>query len=111
MMEQEAARLNNLIKQSPEYLDYVRAKQAVMANRELYDAMNSFRRRNYDLQSYDDGINRFNEITGLTNEYERILKEPVVSDFLVAEQVLTRKLQSVYELISEGLDLDYSYME
>ena len=111
MITKEAYQLNQIIKDSEEYQKYLRAKDKVKENVELYQAMNSFRRRNYELQSYDDGINRYEEIHNLSLEYEKVLREPVVNDFLVAEQIFSRKLTEVYEVIVQGLELDYDYME
>lgn len=111
MITKEAYQLNQMIKDSEEYRQYLQAKAKVKENVELYQAMNAFRRRNFELQSYDDGINRYEEIHKLSLEYEKVLREPLVNDFLIAEQIFSRKLAQVYEVIAEGLELDYDYME
>lgn len=111
MITKEAYQLNQVIKDSEEYQRYLQAKSRVRENTELYRAMNSFRRRNFELQSYDDGINRYEEIHNLSLEYENVLREPLVNEFLIAEQIFSRKLAEVYEVIAEGLELDYDYME
>lgn len=111
MIMQEAKRLNQIIRESEEYKSYIRTMKRVKEDGELYQAMNSFRRRNYELQSYEDGINRYQEICNLAQEYERVLRNPVVNDFLVAEQIFSRKLAGVYEVIADGMELDYDYME
>ncbi len=111
MIVAEAQQLNQVIKNSEEYTRYQSAMHAVQSNPELYQKMNEFRRRNYELQSYDDGVNRYQEIHNLGLEYETVLRNPVVNEFLVAEQMLTRKMTMVYETIADGLELDYSYME
>ena len=111
MITKEAYQLNQMIKDSEEYRQYLQAKAKVKDNAELYQAMNAFRRRNFELQSYDDGINRYEEIHKLSLEYEKVLREPLVNDFLIAEQIFSRKLAQVYEVIAEGLELDYDYME
>lgn len=110
-MLNKARELNEVIKQSEEYSKYQEALTAVRNNQELYQAMNAFRRRNYELQSYDDGINRYQEIHNLGLEYEQVLRHPVVNTFLVAEQILSRRMAEMYELITDGLDMDYQYME
>lgn len=110
-MINEAARLNQVIRDSEEYRRYLDAKKEIMDNQELYQAMNAFRRRNYELQNYDDGINRYEDIHNLTLEYEKVLRNPLVNRFLMAEQVLVRTMAEMYELIANGLELDYSYME
>lgn len=110
-MRNEAVKLNQVIRDSEEYRRYLCAKEEVMGNQELYQAMNTFRRRNFELQNYNDGINRYQEIHGLALEYEKVLRNPAVNEFLLAEQVLIRTMSEVYETIAEGLELDYSYME
>lgn len=110
-MIEEAYKLNQVIKESQEYIHYHQAMKKVMENQELYQAMNTFRRRNYELQSYDDGINRYQEIHNLGLEYEKVLRNPAVNEFLVAEQIFSRKMTEVYEIIAKELELDYSYME
>lgn len=111
MITNEAKALNQTIRNSEEYKQYLLTMQRVKENQELYQAMNSFRRRNYELQSYDDGVNRYQEIHNLALEYEKVLRNPLVNEFLVAEQVISRKLEQVYEMIVEDLEFDYSYME
>lgn len=110
-MRKEAVKLNQAIKDSEEYRHYLCAKKEVMGNQELYQAMNDFRRRNYELQNYNDGINHYQEICGLSMEYEKVLHNPLVNEFLLAEQVLVRTMSEVYEMIAKDLELDYSYME
>ena len=111
MMLEKARELNETIKNSEEYIRYRECLEAVRKNQELYQAMNSFRRRNYELQSYDDGINRYQEIHNLGLEYEHVLRNPLVNSFLVSEQILSRKMREMYEVIIDDLDMDYDYME
>ncbi len=111
MITKTALKLNQIIKESEEYAHYQQTLNKVRENEDLYQVMNEFRKRNFELQSYDDGINRYVEIHNLSLEYEHILQNPVVSEFLIAEQILSRKLENVYEIIADGLELDYHYME
>lgn len=110
MSMKEAMVLNQSIRESKEYQDYCDTLACLKENRELYDSLNSFRRRNYELQNYDDQINRYQEIHNLALEYEKVLRHPDVNAFLVAEQLFSRKMQEVYEAIAEGIELDYDYM-
>ncbi len=110
-MIDHAKQLNQAIKYSEEYRNYQEALAAVRDNEELYHTMNLFRRKNYELQNYDDGINRYGEIHALRLEFDDILRHPIVNRFLVAEQILSKKMADMYEEIAEGLELDYNYME
>ncbi len=110
-MVDKAKELNSVIRSSDEYIKYQNAKREIMENEELYHAMNAFRKRNYELQSSEDGMNHYEESWNLTREYEKILLHPLVNQFLVSEQILSKKLATVYEVIAEDLELDYDYME
>lgn len=110
MFMKEAMVLNQSIRQSKEYVNYCETLAKVKEDQELYNALNSFRRRNYELQSYEDHINRYHEIYNLALEYEKVLRHPDVNAFLVAEQLFSRKMQEVYEIITDGIELDYDYM-
>ena len=111
MITEEAQKLNRMIRDSKEYQDYLLAKQSVQENPELYEAMNNFRKRNYELQSYEDGVNRYFEIHNLALEYEKVLRNPLVNHFLITEQIISRKMAQMYEKIAEDLEFDYNYME
>ncbi len=111
MITDMAYQLNQVIRESEEYARYQRSLSALKAHPELYHTMNVFRRRNYDLQSWEDGVNRYNELNSLGLEFENVLKEPLVSDFLVAEQVFSRAMQQMYEIVAQDLELDYDYIE
>ena len=110
-MTKAARELNRIVKESEEYGRYRCALEAVKTDAELYHSMNQFRRRNYELQTYEDGVNRYQEIYDLSHEYEEVLRNPLVIEFLLAEQILVRKLQEVYNIIAEDLEFDYDYME
>ena len=43
----------------------------------------------------------------LTREYDELLHNSVVSDFLQAEQQICKLLQQVFDSIAEGLEFDY----
>ncbi len=43
----------------------------------------------------------------LTREYDELLHNSVVSDFLQAEQQICKLLQRVFDSIAEGLEFDY----
>lgn len=111
MITEEAYRLNRMICESEEYRQYLQKKSAVQSNQELYQAMNAFRKRNLELQSYDDGVNRYKEIHDLALEYENVLKHPCVNEFLLAEQIFSRRMKEIYEILANNLELDYDFVE
>lgn len=106
-----AGRLNERIKNSEEYQRYVKTDRQLKAEPELYERYNEFRRRNYDLQFSEGDSNLYDEVFNLVKEYDTILQDSVVNDFILAEQRLCAMMQEVYAVLSEGLELDYEYLE
>ena len=94
----ESKQLNEHIRASEEYRTYLRTKQALLENEELS--------KNYELQNRQ-GVNPYDEMIELTKEYDELLHNSVVSDFLQAEQQICKLLQRVFDSIAEGLEFDY----
>ena len=53
----------------------------------------------------------FEKIESLHSEYKDVLTEPVVIDFLSAEQRMCKLMRLVYDGIAENIKLDLSYMD
>lgn len=106
-----AGRLNERIKNSEEYQRYVRTDRQLKAEPELYKRYNEFRRRNYDLQFSEGDSNLYDEVFNLVKEYDTILQDSRVNDFILAEQRLCAMMREVYAVLSEGLEFDYEYLE
>lgn len=102
----ESKQLNEHIRASEEYRTYLRTKQALLENEELSRHLQEFRAKNYELQNRQ-GVNPYDEMIELTREYDELLHNSVVSDFLQAEQQICKLLQRVFDSIAEGLEFDY----
>lgn len=103
--------LNKALLESREYQKYVSTSRAVKAEPELYQAMNNYRRRNRQIQMYASDETIFDETNQVLSEYDAILKNEVVAEFLAAEQKLVRMLQQVYVNLGSHLEFDDSYIE
>ena len=102
----ESKELNEKIKQSAEYQSYLHAKQALYTDEGLSNQVKEFRHKNYELQNRQ-GVNPFDEVSALVREYDELLHNSLVSEFLRAEQRICKLMQQVYNSISEGLEFDY----
>ncbi len=100
----DSVQLNARIKQSVEYQNYIDTKRALYANMDLCNQLKEFRRKNYELQNRE---NPYDEVSNLVREYDELLHNSLVSDFLRAEQHICRMMQKVYNSIAEGLEFDY----
>lgn len=103
--------LNRALLESEEYKKYVSAGQAVKAEPELYRAMNDYRRRNRQIQMYASDEAIFDETNRVLYEFEGVLKNELVAEFLAAEQKLVRMLQQVYANLGSNLEFDDSFIE
>lgn len=102
----ESKQLNEHIRQSEAYRQYLRTKQELYEEPELCRQLQEFRRRNYELQN-KTGINPYDEVKALVTEYDVLLHNSKVSDFLQAEQMVCKMMQKVFTSITEGLEFDY----
>ena len=102
----ESKLLNQHIHDSDEYKNYISTKRKLCQDKELCHQLKEFRRRNYELQNRTD-INPYDEVLSLVIEYDELLHNSVVSDFLRAEQHICKMMQQVYNSIADGLEFDY----
>lgn len=102
----ESIELNDHIKQSEEYKQYINTKKVLYEHEDLCRQLGEFRRKNYDLQNLQ-GVNPFDEMRALVAEYDTLLHNSIVSDFLQAEQKICKMMQRVFTSLTEGLEFDY----
>lgn len=102
----EGMRINKLIKTSEEYAWYQRSKNKLNEHPELSAQLKEYRKRNHELQTIRD-MNPYDEVVALVREYDELLHNSYVSDFLKAEECICRMLKKVYIQIAEGLEFDY----
>lgn len=102
----ESKKLNEHIKQSEEYKSYLDSKKALCEDMNLCNQFKEFRKKNYELQNMQ-GNNPYDEVSALVREYDDLLNNSLVSDFLRAEQRICKMMQQVYSSIAEGLEFDY----
>lgn len=108
MMDVVAAsvKLNQDIKETEVYKTYVATKKRLYDNVELCQKLKEFRIRNFELQNRV-GVNSFDEVGSLVREYDALLHNSIVNEFLVAEQKFCKMMRKVYNSISDGLEFDY----
>lgn len=97
--------LNKEIRHSNEYNQYIRVLNQLKQNPELYERTKEFRRRNMELQVWAE-YNTLEEVGRLRKEFEDILNQPTVIEFLGAEQRIASMIRRVESSIFEGIELD-----
>ena len=96
--------LNREIKHSNEYNQYLRTLQRLREKPKLYARTKEFQKRSMVLQCTAD-YNTLDEVGRLRSEYQDILNNPLVSDFLGAEQRVMGMLRRIEDALFDGVDL------
>jgi cell fate (sporulation/competence/biofilm development) regulator YlbF (YheA/YmcA/DUF963 family) len=94
--------LNREMKNSDEFRNFVRAQKKLQEDEDLSRQLTEFRAHYRDIQMYAGG-NPYDELLRLTQENDWLIHNSVVSEFLKAENSLSRLVQGVVESLSYGL--------
>ena len=96
-----------VIRESDTYREYLDQREKIKKQPELYDKVNEFRQRNFDLQNEYDSEDLFDRMEAFEQEYMKFRENPLVEDFLRAELAFCRMMQEVNILITAEIDFEY----
>ena len=88
------------------YKEYLYQREKIKKQPELYEKVNEFRQRNFDLQNETDSEDIFDRMEAFDREYEQFREDPLVDGFLEAELAFCRLMQEVYALLAEEVDFE-----
>lgn len=94
------------VKNTAVYKNYRIQLERIKKEPELYEQVNEFRRRNYEIQNTSGVDDLFDKIDAFEREYEKFRENPIVDDFLRAELALCRMMQEIDIMLTEELDFD-----
>ena len=98
--------LMTAIRNSEEFIRYQAIKEKVHGFPKLESQITEFRKKNYEIQNNEMLDNPYDEVNNLFIEYDSIVHDTIVNDFIRAEQKLVRMMKMVYEQIADDLDFD-----
>ena len=110
-IRQGTKKLTNMICHTEDYKCYQKDLAGLKEQEELYRKFKEFRGKSLYLQLEKGQEQYFEKIESLHSEYKDVLTEPVVVDFLSAEQRMCKLMRLVYDGIAEDIKLDLSYMD
>ena len=99
-------KLNETIKESEFYRHYLVCRERLYEHPDLLRGLNEFKKKNSDIQNNASNDNPYDEVVALFEEYDPIVHDTIVNDFLRAERKLCRTLKTMYDEIADGLDVD-----
>ena len=101
-----ARRFADQIMTSDTYKEYLYQLEKIKKQQALYEKVNEFRQRNFDLQNASESEDLFERLEAFEEEYERFWENPIVDDFLSAELAVCRMMQDLYGVLAEQLDFE-----
>lgn len=99
----EAHNLARAIKESPEYQEYVRLKEAASENEELAAMLNDFQSKQFEIQAKqmmgeELGPDMMEQIQSL---YQILMRDPLAAQYVQAEMRFSLLINDIYTILGE----------
>lgn len=94
------------IKETETYQRYSDQLAKIKSEPQLFDKVNEYRWRNYELQNTSQVDQLFDRMDAFEKEYEQFRENPIVDDFLDAELAFCRMMQDINVFITEELEFE-----
>lgn len=95
-----------MIQESDTYKEYLYQREKIKRQPELYDKVNEYRQKNFELQNESDSEELFDRMEAFEREYMKLRENPMVEDFLRAELAFCRMMQDVNVLLTAEIDFE-----
>ena len=105
-IEEATKKFAAYIQQSDTYKEYWQQRERLKKQPELYDKVNEFRQRNFDIQNESDSEDLFDKMEAFEREYAKFRENPMVEDFLRAELAFCRMMQNINVLLTAEIDFE-----
>ena len=92
------------VKASEEYREYTVQLEKIKKQPELFERVNAFRRKNFQIQNTEDSEKLLDRMDELDEEYEQLREIPMAGDFFDAETSFCRMMQDIDIMIIRELD-------
>ena len=105
-LETDTKKFVEAIRETVTYQKYSTLLAMIKNEPELFDKVNEYRWRNYELQNTSQVDQLFDRMDAFEKEYEKFRENPLVDDFLNAELAFCRMMQDVNVFITEELEFE-----
>lgn len=105
-MENASLKFVRAIRETDIYQKYCYQLEKIKKYPDLYEQVNEFRQRNYEIQNTSQVDELFDKMDVFEKEYERFRDNPLVDDFLAAELAFCRLMQEIDIFITEELNFE-----
>jgi len=97
--------VSEAIRNTPEYAEFTRLLSQLKQNPELYKLVDEMRDKNFMIHQGDVG-DPYDMMDALTNEYEGVINNVSVSEFLQAEIALCKMIHEFNRNVTAGLEIE-----
>ncbi|MDE6844449.1 MAG: YlbF family regulator [Lachnospiraceae bacterium] len=94
------------IRETDTYKEYLLQREKIKTQPELYDKVNEYRQKNFDIQNESDSEDLFDRMEAFEREYAKFRENPLVEDFLQAELAFCRMMQDINVLLTSEIDFE-----
>ncbi len=105
-IEEATKKFAAYIQQTDTYKEYLFQREKIKKQPELYEKVNEFRRRNFELQNETADEELFDRMEAFEHEYAKFRENPLVEDFLRAELSFCRMMQDINTLLTAEIDFE-----
>lgn len=105
-IEEATKKFAAYIQEFDTYKEYRYQREKLKKQPELYEKVNEYRQRNFDLQNETDSEDLFDRMEAFEREYAKFRENPLVEDFLRAELAFCRLMQDINVLLSAEIDFE-----
>ena len=105
-LESDTIKFVQAIKGTDVYRKYNFQLARIKTNPELFNKVNEYRWKNYELQNTSQVDQLFDRMDAFEREYAAFRENPLVDDFLNAELAFCRMMQEINVFITKELDFE-----
>ena len=110
-MKQALDNLMEAIRTSDEFVRYQMIREKVHGYPALEREITAFRKKNYELQNSRGEVDLYEETDRLEKDYKEFRKNPLVAEYLSAENELCRIVQQINWTLIRELDFEVGFEE
>lgn len=110
-VDELAAELATAILESEEYKNFMKCKEEIRKNPQLFQAVNELRRHNFELQNSEKDSDMYDEVVKIFDKYAYIRTNVVANQFLRSELSVCRMIQDVQRTLLENMDFEVDFLE
>ena len=104
--EKEIEDFTQTVCDTPIYQNFIEKKRILKMDEELWNQVAEYRKKKFDMQALLSGDEMFNRTEAFEREYEWLLSDIRVSEFLDAELAVCRLLQKISTSLIMALDFE-----